>query len=246
MGFYFRNKSCFSFETKRRLVAATFLSVLDYGDVIYMNASITSLKLLDTVYHGALRFITNFRALTHQCSLYDRVGWSALSTRRLNHWYIFIYKAILGLLPPYHQSISKRKVQEDIVFVLRTYYYYLSLKSGPNWEKGRSSMRPPALVLNLKEPVSLVDFKLLWNNMEATQICCRCYDWLSYDGRSLLLLIACDNMWNSDFLWLYNYLLLVQTVICFYVCNLVNCAAACLGQDALGKEIFNLNLFYSG
>jgi len=34
LGFYFRNKSCFSFEAKRRLVAATFMSVLDYGDVI--------------------------------------------------------------------------------------------------------------------------------------------------------------------------------------------------------------------
>src|SRR4029434_10933099 len=31
--------------------------------------------------------------------LYSRVGWPALATRRLCHWYSFIYKAILGLLP---------------------------------------------------------------------------------------------------------------------------------------------------
>ena len=30
------------------------------------------------------------------------------------------------------------------------------------------------------------------------------------------------------------------------VCNLVNYAAACLGQDTLEKEIFNLNEFFSG
>lgn len=121
-------------KLKRRLVAATFMSVMDYVEVLYMHASFQSLKLLDTVYHGALRFITNFRALTHHCSLYERVGWSALSTCRLNHWHILIYKAILGLLPPY----------------LQTYYYCLSLKSELNWEKERLSMRPPALGISCK------------------------------------------------------------------------------------------------
>jgi len=79
------------------------MSVLDYGDVIYMHASIQCLKLLDTVYHGALRFITNFRALTYHCM----IGLVGLSTRRLNNWHILIYKAILGLLPPYLQSYIK-------------------------------------------------------------------------------------------------------------------------------------------
>lgn len=99
LGFYFRNKSCFSFEAKRRL--ATFMPVLDYGDVLYMHASSQCLHAIDTVYHSALRFITNCKALTHHCTLYVRVGWPALATRRLVHWYVLIYKAILGLLPPY-------------------------------------------------------------------------------------------------------------------------------------------------
>jgi len=30
----------------------------------------------------------------------------------------------------------------------------------------------------------------------------------------------------------------------FYVCNFVIFAAACLDQDTLGKEIFNLNEFF--
>ena len=37
LGFYFRNKSCFSFDAKRKLVAATFMSVFDYGAVLYMH-----------------------------------------------------------------------------------------------------------------------------------------------------------------------------------------------------------------
>lgn len=101
LGFYFRNKSCFSFVSKKRLVAATFIPLLDYGDVLYMNACSTSLHMLDAIYHCALRYITGCKSLTHHCTLYTKVGWLSLSARRLLHWYIFIYKAIIGLLPSY-------------------------------------------------------------------------------------------------------------------------------------------------
>ena len=37
--FFFQSKFCFSFEVKKWLVTATFLSILDYGDLVYMNAS---------------------------------------------------------------------------------------------------------------------------------------------------------------------------------------------------------------
>lgn len=57
LGFYIRNMFFFCFDAKR-LVALTFMPVIDYGDVLYMHASSQSLHSLDTVYHGALRFIT--------------------------------------------------------------------------------------------------------------------------------------------------------------------------------------------
>ena len=53
LGFYFGNKSCFSLDVRRKLVEATFLPVLDYGDLLYMNTSVHCLHMLDTVYHGA-------------------------------------------------------------------------------------------------------------------------------------------------------------------------------------------------
>ena len=71
LGFYFRNKSCFSFAAKKRLVAGIFLSLMDYGDVLYMHASSQCLHSLDSVYHGALRFIICLKALTHHCDLYS-------------------------------------------------------------------------------------------------------------------------------------------------------------------------------
>ena len=53
LGFFFRHKICFSFEVKKRLVTAKFLSSLDYGDLIYMNASAKCLCKIDAVYHAS-------------------------------------------------------------------------------------------------------------------------------------------------------------------------------------------------
>ena len=118
LGFYFRNKSCFSFETRRRLVLGTFLPVLDYGDILYRHAPGAVLGKLDAVYHGALRYITNLRPLTHRCALYMRVGWPSLTQCRLSHWYVFIYKAILGQLPSYLCSLIS--LQENSTYQLRS------------------------------------------------------------------------------------------------------------------------------
>ncbi len=64
LGFYFRNKFCFSFNVRKKLVTATFLPVLDYGDVVYQFAPSYLLSSLDAVYHGALRFISDCKSST--------------------------------------------------------------------------------------------------------------------------------------------------------------------------------------
>ena len=113
LGFFFRNKYCFSFNVHKRLVSATFLSVLDYGDLVYMYAPAQCLCKIDSLYHTALRFITNCRTQTHHCELYSRVGWLSLSTRRLRNWHTFIYKAMLGLLPSYICDVITRRNVES-------------------------------------------------------------------------------------------------------------------------------------
>lgn len=65
---------------RKKNVEADFLSVMDYGDVIYRQASAAALKPLDAVYHSALRFITGESYMTHHCILYDKVGWP------FSHW----------------------------------------------------------------------------------------------------------------------------------------------------------------
>ena len=54
-----------------------------------------------TVYHSALRWITGDSYGTHHCTLYGNSGLSSLFERRDKHWYLFIFKALSGLLPPY-------------------------------------------------------------------------------------------------------------------------------------------------
>lgn len=110
LGFYFRNRACFSFATRKKLVESTFLPLLDYGDFLYMHAPNKYLHQLDSAYHGALRFITGCKPFTHSCTLYNLVQWPSLAQRRLTRWRLFIYKSIIGTLPPYLCRLMSFKV----------------------------------------------------------------------------------------------------------------------------------------
>ena len=101
IGYFYRNRSNYPMSCRRRVIEAVFMSVLDYGDLIYRQASATTLKPLDAVYHSAIRFITGDPYDTHHCTLYANVGWPSLAQRRDKHMYLFIYKALLDTLPPY-------------------------------------------------------------------------------------------------------------------------------------------------
>jgi len=107
--FFNREKSCVSFQTRTYLISATFLPVLDYGDLLYMNASDQCLKSLDIVYHCALRFVTGCGYRVHHCTLYAAANWPSLSADRLSHWLGFIYKSLLGLVPSYICTYMRTK-----------------------------------------------------------------------------------------------------------------------------------------
>lgn len=65
--------------------------LLDYGDVLYMNAPVHYLKKkLDIVFHSALSFIIGCGHQTHHCMLYDKVELPFLYTWRSFNRYYFI------------------------------------------------------------------------------------------------------------------------------------------------------------
>ena len=88
--FYKRFRTHTQRHNRMEIVQSTILSVLDYGDIVYMYAAPSTLKLLDSVYHSAnsckaIRFVTGDAFRTHHCNLYKNVGWSPLADRREKH-----------------------------------------------------------------------------------------------------------------------------------------------------------------
>lgn len=103
------NKTYFPLISRKKIVESVFLSVVDYGDIIYRHAAATTLKPLDSIYHSAPRCVTGDRYDNHHCILYQKVGWSSLCDRRMKHWYLFIFKALTGKLPSYISSLLERR-----------------------------------------------------------------------------------------------------------------------------------------
>lgn len=92
LGFSFINTSCFSIQVRKYLVSATFLSLLNYDDLLNINASELCVWKLGIVYLCALCLITGCRGLVHYHTLY--FCW-------LSYCLVFMYKSLPGLVPSY-------------------------------------------------------------------------------------------------------------------------------------------------
>ncbi len=124
LGFYFRNKSCFSFYARKKLVCDILTNSCLWGCSV---PTWTILSSLDAVYHGALRVITDCKHLTHDCTLYSRVAWSSLAVRRKMHWYLMICKAICFFLPQYLCCLIQQKSLCTFQCIIISTYLLLEL-----------------------------------------------------------------------------------------------------------------------
>ena len=178
IGCLYRNRASFPMICRKRIIEATFLSVLDYGDIIYQHAAATTLKPLDTVYHSALRFITGDSYDTHHCTLYSNVGWSSLAERRQSHWHLFIYKALIGKLPPY---ISVMLHQKPTNILTRSSDWICLLAPFANSELGKAAFSIGAPIawnilqqeLKLNTLASFSHFKNILNRVLPV---CNCFN----------------------------------------------------------------------
>ncbi len=82
IGYLYGIKTTFPMLSRKQITEAVFFSVLDHGDVVYRNASASTLAPLNSIDHSALRFITGDSYSTHHCILYEKVGWAPLTVRR--------------------------------------------------------------------------------------------------------------------------------------------------------------------
>ena len=81
--------------------------------------------LVPNIHHSAYR--------THHCILYSLVGWTSLTSRRMLHWYTFIYKAILGDLPSYICS-KFQQIQNSLNLRSNCWLRYV-VPTTRGWEK---------------------------------------------------------------------------------------------------------------
>ena len=108
LGFVYRNRACLSLHCRKQIIQSTFIPVIDYGDIIYINAATSVLKPLDTSYHNKLHSITSDSFDTHiHHILYHKVGWTSQKTHRSLYYSVFVHKALLHELPIYLTSLLK-------------------------------------------------------------------------------------------------------------------------------------------
>lgn len=63
---------------RKKIVEATFLPAIDYGNILYMHAAATTEQGLDSVYQASICFMT--KPVSYHCIIYDLVGWTSLTT----------------------------------------------------------------------------------------------------------------------------------------------------------------------
>lgn len=96
----------FSFEAKKKLVAATFMSALDYGDVIFIHVSChIATRSGHGAHHSFETIYTSLFVVAHV---------------RLKHSQVIIYKSILSPLPSYRQTYTKQKVTVSVPRIFST------------------------------------------------------------------------------------------------------------------------------
>lgn len=66
-GCLYRNISCFSSIVKKMILQSPILSMFDNGAIIYMHASTSTLKPIDSVYHSVLHFVSGDTFISHHC-----------------------------------------------------------------------------------------------------------------------------------------------------------------------------------
>jgi len=193
-GFFFR-MYCVSFKAKKRLVAGTFMSMLDGGDINYMHAFLQCLHASDTVHHGGS---SQNLSLCVVCS-----SWIVYLVIPDSNTNIFIYTK-LSLVCLHHISWPTlfKDVWEVTVFSSVT-YRFLSIISWVHDEQG-SVFKNAALSawnqlqkqLKWRNLVSYNTFKEVLNNLEARTSSSKRNGWLQLLHFDLQwIIIKCTAVW---------------------------------------------------
>ena len=100
-GVLYRNRKCFTFTVRKKLVQHLILPIMDYADIVYQTAPKTNLLPINTLFNRLCRFTLDCPYLTHHCTMYEDLNFLSPTARRQQHWLQFIFKCIHFNYPQY-------------------------------------------------------------------------------------------------------------------------------------------------
>ncbi len=102
------SRHCFTLNVRKKLAIQLLFPLLDYCDVVYLNAPKFDLAPLNTAYNRICRFVLGCAFHTHHCALYQNLNLPSPDARRHMHWLEFIYKSFNLNYPPYLKQYLSR------------------------------------------------------------------------------------------------------------------------------------------
>ena len=114
-----RKKFILDRRTLNKLYITYIRPLLEYGDTIWENCSLTNKSYIDTLQVEAARIVTGGTKLCSIHRLYSETGWETLQLRRSKHKLFQLYKIINGQTPEYRKSLLPPRMYELTRYALR-------------------------------------------------------------------------------------------------------------------------------
>ena len=97
----------YKYVLPRKAMERLYISILEYGDVIYDNSPISTVQTLDQVQHQAALLCTRGYRHSDYNKLRKELNWEPLSDRRKMHRLIIFYKMKNNIYPKYLSTSLK-------------------------------------------------------------------------------------------------------------------------------------------
>ena len=98
-------------KAKEKIYESFIKPIIEYGNIIYSNSTITKLNLLDKLQKRCAVICLNSYKLTETVLLYRELGWDTLEHRRKTHKLCLMYKIIKKMTPTYLHNLLPQSSQ---------------------------------------------------------------------------------------------------------------------------------------
>ena len=93
--------------------------ILEYGDVVWLGASHSDLRKIDSIQVEAMRLVSGAPFRSNISLLYNELGWQKLSDRREHHVLVMMFKIMNGLCLTYLRNLIPPAIGHTIPYRLR-------------------------------------------------------------------------------------------------------------------------------